>query len=235
MRVSPTALALVLALGLALAGPAGAAAGIDPAHVEATGAPDTAYLDAVRWGGLQTEIVYLRPGAPLPQRDVAVPEAPGVADPGAQRRVWAIAAGTVLLLVLAFAAWYGRGVSAAFGSARDPLRRAPEPGGASPAVDPPDDAYLAGLAAMPDRRLALILLVARALDQAAAANGLRLGRSQTARDVLRVLPRRWPHLDALRRLVAEAEIVRFGGRELPEERWRACLEQARPLFAAGRA
>ena len=76
--------------------------------------------------------------------------------------------------------------------------------------------------------------ISSALERAAEANGLRLGRAQTARDVLRVLPRGWPHLDALRRLVREAEIVRFGGRDLAEEHWRACLESARPLFAAGR-
>jgi hypothetical protein len=234
MRVSRTALPLALALGIA--GPAGAAAGIDPASVEATGVPNAAYLDAARWRGLQTEIVYLRPGAALPDGEVAVPEAPGVPDPEAERRIWAITAAMVLLLALAFAAWHGRGISASFGSARDPLRRgAAPPGEKVPVPDLPAAAFLAGLAAMPDRRRALILLAASAIEQAAVANGLRLGRSQTARDVLRVLPRRWPHLDTLRRLVSEAEIVHFGGRDLAEERWRACLEQARPLFATGRA
>lgn len=230
MRLSCTA-PLLLALCLVTMG-AGKAADIDPADVEPVGEPNAAYLDTVRWGGLQTEIVYLRPGAPLPDVEVTVPDAPWAADADAARRNWAIAAGVALLLVLAFAAWYGRGIPVSFGAPRDPLRRARgEATGAGPARDLPPDEILAGLAAMPDRRQALILLAARALERGAEANGLRLGRAQTARDVLRALPRRWPHLDTLRRLVSEAELVHFGGRDLPEERWRACFDQARPLFA----
>ena len=235
MSASHAAVVPLLALGLCIAGPACPAAEIDPADIQATGAPNGAYRDAVRWRGLQTEVVYLRPGAPLPSGEVALPAAPGVPDPEAERRAWAIAAGLVLLLILAFGLWYGRGVSAGFGQARDPLRRNPQRRGEEdPDAGLPADAFLGSLAGMRDRRLALILLVARALERAAEANGLRLGQSQTARDVLRVLPRGWPHLDALRRLVSEAEIVRFGGRDLGEERWRACLDAARPLFAAGR-
>jgi hypothetical protein len=66
MRVSPTALPLLLALGLSVAGPI-AAPGIDPAEFAPTGAPNAPYLDAVRWRGLQTEVAYLRPDAPLPE------------------------------------------------------------------------------------------------------------------------------------------------------------------------
>ena len=240
MRLSRTALRSLLVLGLAAAGGA-ADAEIDVARIDSrdlgpAGAPNAAYLDAARWRGLQTEVAYLRPGAPLPEGEVAVPDAPAVPDPQAVRRNWAVAAGLVLALVLAFAAWYGRGLPVSFGAGvRDRLRRGADALAAdAPAGDPDPEALFARLAAMPDRRRALILLAARALERAAEANGLRLGRSQTARDVLGVLPRRWPHGEALRRLVAEAEIVHFGGRDLAEARWRDCLAAARPLFAAGR-
>jgi hypothetical protein len=70
MRVSRTALPLLPALGLSVAGPI-AAPGIDPAEFAPTGAPNAPYLDpyldAVRWRGLQTEVAYLRPDAPLPE------------------------------------------------------------------------------------------------------------------------------------------------------------------------
>ena len=234
MRVSRTALPLVLALCLPSAGAPVDPRTIAPDDIEPAGAPNAAYLEAARWQGLQTGIVYLKPGAPLPEGAVAVPEAPDVPDADAERRSWTIIAGAVLLAVLAFAAWYGRGITASFGSARDPVRRGAGPTAeAAPARDLPPDAFLASLAAMPDRRRALILLVARALERGAEANGLRLGRAQTARDVLRALPGRWPHLAALRQLVAEAEIVHFGGRDLPEGRWQTCLDRARPLFGAG--
>ena len=207
MTLSRTA--LLLALGL-FAGAAIGATEIDPGDVEPAGAPDAAYLDAARWRGLQTEVVYLRPGAAPPAGEVAVPAAPGAPDPEAERRAWAIAAGMVLLLVLAFAVWHGRGIPVPFGAVRDRLRRgrhaaSGEPAAAVGAASP--DEFLATLAAMPDRRTAMILLVGQALERAAQVNGLRLGRAQTARDVLRTLPRRWPHLDALARLVSEAELV----------------------------
>jgi hypothetical protein len=220
---------------LVLCPPAGAAS-VHPADIESTGTPNAAYLDAVRGRGLQTEIAYLHAGATLPDiGGVAVPEAPELPDPGAERRNWAIFFGVLLALILGFAVWHGRGISASFGAARDPRRAgAPADEAPAPTRDLPADAFLESLRAMPDRRRALILLVARALDRAAAANGLRLGRAQTARDVLRAVPRAWPHFETLRRLVAQAEIVHFGGRELAEEQWRACLERARPLLGAER-
>lgn len=84
---------------------------------------------------------------------------------------------------------------------------------------------------MEDRRKALILLTGHALERAANMNDLRIARSQTARDVLRILPRQWPHRDAVRTLVREAEIVHFGGRDIAEETWQACLTAARPIFS----
>ena len=78
--------------------------------------------------------------------------------------------------------------------------------------------------------MALILLVSRALERAADQNQVRLGRAQTARDVVRVLPRGWPHLGALRGLVREAEIVHFGGRDISDEKWEECLAAAQPIF-----
>jgi hypothetical protein len=231
MRVSRAAVLLLLVL----CSPADAAS-LDPADIEPTGERNAAYLDAVRGHGLQTEIAYLREGAALPDfGGVAVPEVPDLPDPAAERRNWAIFFGVLLALILGFAIWYGRGISASFGVARDP-RQAGVPAGETPAPsrDLPAEAFLESVRAMPDRRRAQILLVARALERAATANGLRLGRAQTARDVLRAVPRAWPHFETLRRLVAQAEIVHFGGRELAEDQWRACLDGAQALLGAER-
>jgi len=90
----------------------------------------------------------------------------------------------------------------------------------------PDD-----LLRMDDRRAALVLLLNRALQRAAELNGMVLVRSETARGMLRALPRGWPHLAALRRLVEEEELVHFGGRDIREQAFGECIEIARPLFA----
>ena len=225
-----------LAVVLALAAPALAA--VDPADIEPTGPPNAAYLDAVP-RGVQAEIIYMRPSAAFDPEAIAEgepPRPPRTMDAEAERRTWGIVFGVLLVAVLVFAAWFGGRIPVSFrGRAADGCRRGPETAGETAAAPPlPADAFLDRLRAMADRRMALILLVGRALEAAAAANGLRIGRAQTARDVLGAVPRRWPHFDALRRLVREAEVVHFGGRDLPEARWRECVEAARPLLAGGR-
>lgn len=201
------------------------------ADIEPTGTPNAAYLDAVSGERIQASITYLRPSAPFtPDGEVDVPRP---MDPETVRLVWTIGLGVLLAVLVAFAAWFGGRIPVSFG-ASDPARRRRPDTAAEPAEGGqrlPVGEFLDRLAGMADRRAALILLVGRALDSAAKANGLRLARAQTARDVLGLLPRRWPHFEALRALVREAEFVHFGGRDLPEARWRDCLEAARPLLA----
>lgn len=223
-----------LCLGCALAAPPAAAA-IAPGDIEPTGPPNAAYLDAVRWSRLQTEVTYLRPSAPFdPRASVEVPAPPMSVE--TRRWIWIGVLGALILGIVAGFAWFGGRIPVTFGATDRARRGAARAGDAATAgADLPPGEFLERLRAMADRRAALILLTARALEQAAAANGLTLARAQTARDVLRAVPRRWPHFEALRRLVREAEIVHFGGRDLPEARWRDCLETARPLIVAGPA
>ena len=97
------------------------------------------------------------------------------------------------------------------------------------ADDTPARDFFSAIAAMKDRRAALILLVGRALRDAAQSNGLRLTRSETARTILRRLPVTWLNFSALRELVQTEELVHFGGRDLSEDTFARCLELARPL------
>ena len=83
---------------------------------------------------------------------------------------------------------------------------------------------------MADRKAALILLLKRALELAVEINGMALGRSQTAREVLRKLPSTWTHYPALSRIVGFEERVQFGGHELPEPVFQESLSLAEPLF-----
>ena len=82
---------------------------------------------------------------------------------------------------------------------------------------------LAELGTIADRRLALQRLTEHALARATHANGLRLIRSQTARDVVRFLPAAWRHVDALDLVVRTEEAVRFGGGPLPDALFADCL------------
>ena len=88
--------------------------------------------------------------------------------------------------------------------------------------------------AMPDRRAALILLLQHSLRRAATDNDLRLGRSETARDILRRLPAQWTHFAALRKLVMAEELVQFGGRALAEATFEECLRTATPILRGAR-
>ena len=83
---------------------------------------------------------------------------------------------------------------------------------------------------MADREAAIVLLLQAALQEAATANGLRLSRSETAREFLRRLPPGWAHGSSLRRLVMAEELVQFGGRILAEETFEQCLHDAAPIL-----
>ncbi|MCR9129763.1 MAG: hypothetical protein NXI12_09585 [Alphaproteobacteria bacterium] len=83
--------------------------------------------------------------------------------------------------------------------------------------------------AMDDLSRALGALLSLALSAAARLAQVRLTRSDTAREVLRRLPRDFEFFNALRTLVAEAERVRFAGAEISAEQFMALAESVRSL------
>ena len=84
-----------------------------------------------------------------------------------------------------------------------------------------------------DRREALVLLIENLLPAAARQNSIRLGRSETAREIIRRLPHGWALLPELKRIVMTEELVQFGGRDLPERTFEDCLRRAAPILDAG--
>lgn len=229
---------LLLCLATVAAAPASAAeprelaAGID--------AGGRAYLEAVRGGTARPAVAYYDPERPAPElrTDVAVeppepPLEPRAADPLPLDR-WVVAAVFAVLLLIALGLAVRFGGVRAVSFARPPERGSrPRTAATPPAAeaDPGPDS-LEAIARLADRRRALHVLLQRALEQAARATGRNLARSQTAREALRALPPSWPPLPGLGRIVVQAEMVRFGGRELSEAAFRACLDAARPIFAA---
>jgi len=247
MGAPPTRTAQVLrsllALILALTSLAAMAAD-GPRELPApVGAGGRAYLDAVGGSAAATGVRYFDPGWPAPALDVdagfeapvpTAPEQEATVDGGAVIGTleWIIGAvfATVLILVLVLAARFGGARAVSFSTAPDRgSRPARQPAPGRPTPDPgPDD--LAAIAAIADRQRALHILLERSLERATAATGQRIGRSQTARDVIRTLPSGWPSLPALGTIAAHAEVIQFGGRALTEEAFRSCVEAARQIF-----
>lgn len=199
------------------------------------------YLGAVRGWGIQSDIRYLderikiEPPPPEPERGSG---AAWLLDPSVLFWFLAAAFAAMLLFTVSMGARYG-GLPTASLARRPQDRRRRKDGAdgtdnrAGAAPDRAAGAFPNDFLRIADRRAALVLLLNRALERAAELNNMVLGRGETARGVLRALPARWTHLPALRRLVEEEELVRFGGRDIPESVFGECIEIARPLFGRG--
>lgn len=198
------------------------------------------YAHAVRSDRIDTDMRYLADDITI---EPPVPEPQGLpdwlSDSSALFWLMIVIFAVMLLVTTSIGARYGGLPTATIESrpqdrARPSRSRAHGSGGVlDMAADGPERAFPGDFLRIEDRRLALILLLNQALERTAEANSVSLSRSQTARGVLRALPQHWAHLPALRRLVREEELVRFGGRDIPEALFADCIEIARPLFGRG--
>lgn len=200
-----------------------------------TGAPNEEYQEALSLIRVDTSVVYLRRGSPfdpLATRTVGVPEAGRDGTVGQMRVTWIITLTAVLAVILFLLVRYGNAVSVSFGGVRNEQRGQKQRENSAMMVEETSSlsAFLERLLAMSDRREALFLLTGRALTVAADANALRIGRSQTARDVVRSVPEDWRHKSELQFLVRETEIVHFGGRPLHDDAWQSSVQAARTIF-----
>ncbi|MSU88107.1 DUF4129 domain-containing protein [Rhodobacteraceae bacterium 2CG4] len=196
-----------------------------------------AYERRVLLNRLQTDLVYVdRLRGEIPLDAAPAPPDARAAEPASDRSgVLRLTTRLALLLLVGLAAvalFRRRGwLAERFGPLPQGRRARRTAAPARPDAAPAEGAaLLARLRAMTDRRAALVALLSATLDAAAEQNGLRLGRSETARELLRRLPRDWPHLPALRTLVMTEELVQFGGRPLPGPTFHACLGAAAPIL-----
>lgn len=229
MRSTVTAILFSLALNGAQA----AEAVREPMELSESG---RAYLEAISGRGIVSDVRYYDPFAPAPELKI---NAGPTEEPKAERG-GGVSINPVIILI--FAALLAGVVYAGtqFGGARIvSFARAPTSGRRRRA---PSDSETAGwpdtaghldvgeIGKISDRRTALMLLAQQALSKAAEANGLRIARSWTVRDVLRRLPADWPHLAALHRIASANEITHFGGRAVSEEAFQSLLGLARSIF-----
>ncbi len=143
-----------------------------------------------------------------------------------------------LVVIIGLAMFFGNGGVLLSSAPRDVKKRqgeAPESWRTSDAAveERPND-FLSRIAAMADRRQALVLLLRHCLLHAADATGTRLFRSDTERAVFARLPATMPDRERLEHLLAEAELVHYGGRTLQEGHFDTLLNSARALLSVGR-
>ncbi|MBY3050113.1 hypothetical protein [Rhizobium laguerreae] len=168
-----------------------------------------------------------------PQRKpLMIPQEPVVSGP--------LAVAVVLVgLVVAVGLWirFGNGGVLLSSAPRDIKRQGEAPESwrtsAAEAEEKPSD-FLQRIAAMADRRQALVLLLRHCLLHAADVTGTRLFRSDTERAVFARLPDNMPDRDRLENFLTAVELVHYGGRTLAESHFGVLLTTARGLLSSGR-
>lgn len=93
--------------------------------------------------------------------------------------------------------------------------------------------FLAQIAAMPDRREALVQLLRQCLLQSAKRTGTRVLRSDTERTVFVRLPKKMEHRDELKHLLMQTELIHYGGHVPAESDFSNLLRKAQPLLSSG--
>lgn len=199
-----------------------------------------AYLKALRFRGIETDMAYFDPSRPPPDLDTKkTPDPSGInVDVSLDRNQGTMIVNALSLAVLLGIAYvvlrFGGQFSVSLRRDQDARRdRADEEPRLGPSAAVPDN--LDVIAHIEDRKLALITLAQSALIRAVRNHGLLLQRSWTARDALRRLPHDMRHRDALQGLVAAGERVLFGGRDVTEAVFQDHLDQIRPLFTEAAA
>lgn len=143
-----------------------------------------------------------------------------------------------LVVIIGLVMFFGSGGVLLSSAPRDLKKRqgeAPESWHTSDAsVEERPNDFLQRIAAMADRRQALVLLLRHCLLHAADITGTRLFRSDTERAVFARLPATMPDRERLEHLLSEAELVHYGGRALQEGHFDTLLGSARALLSVGR-
>lgn len=196
-----------------------------------------AYLQALRGSGVEADMTYFDPTQPAPELKLDQPlEKPeeDTAD-GFDVEVGDADLAQILipLLILGVVIWlfvqFGGAVTL---SLRDPADEAIGPNG-----DAPSRTLLGGemlsleqVAAIDDRRIALMALLSLVLRKAADDSDMAIERSWTAREAARRLPETWPHRAPLADLIREVELTYFGGRPTDETVFQSQLQASRRIL-----
>ncbi|WP_377194600.1 DUF4129 domain-containing protein [Ruegeria meonggei] len=201
------------------------------------GASGQAYMDAVRYGRIDTDAVYFDPTRPAPPLDTEFTPTPERSD---QDRSWGFSGdaqwiiGVISLIVIIFLVTFtyftARGTSVSFGKRIENTARNSQRGSSEDGTEAEDNADLNTLLNLPDRQMALIGLAQLVLTRCLNANGVLFKRSWTHREALRKLPQTLSYIQDLRALVLDSERVHFGGRSISEGDFASHVARIRPIL-----
>jgi len=195
------------------------------------------YLKAVRYRGIDTEVVYFDPARPAPPLDTRfTPETERRQSVTLDNR-WVVGgvSAIVLIFLVLFVYFGAGGTSVAFGSSAENAQRK---GGRKPtgeqlvSEETPD---LEAILRIENRDQAVAGLAQLALGKCLTANEVLFKRSWTHREALRSLPQNLWYIADLRALVLESERVNFGHRSISEVDFRSLLDRIRPILREVRA
>ena len=213
------------------------ASALDALETRASGA---AYANAIRFRGIDADIVYYDPAKPPPPLELRTkPKAPRTDDDEGERWISPDTVRTIFTVVVTLVIFGIAYLFAVYGG-RLPVAFLPKPGegglgakaGESSADEAPEQepTTIAAILSMTDRREALLTLCRTLLVRTVADEGVLFQRSWTDREALRRIPMKFAHLEALRALVLASEKVHFGGRDVTEEELRMHLSRLEPLW-----
>ncbi len=218
---------------------------LPPAHAqEATlSRPDLSasgqdYLKAVRYRGIDTDVLYFDPTKPAPPLDTDfTPQAENQPVQLSEDSRWIV--GLVSAIVLIFLALFiynsaGK-TSVSFRRSSDNARRKGRHGDPEAAINGEEMPDLDALLRLKDRDLAVTGLAQLALSRCLAANEVLFKRSWTHREALRSMPQNLWYIPDLRALVLESERVNFGHHSISEGDFDALLSRIRPVLREVRA
>ena len=209
----------------------------EPLDIRSSG---EAYLSALRYRRIDTDVRYFDPSQPAPELKTS--ETPRTRDRSednpedatttAEGGSWLVA--VVSLVIFAFLL----GLFLRFGGpASITFQTAPEIGAlrrtrARVESDASRQSEsLEEILRIEDRRVAIVALSNYLLGQTVAAEGILWQQSWTARDAMAKVPRTAPLRDALFDLVLSSERVHFGGRDVTETEFTSHVDRLRPFFA----
>lgn len=218
---------------------------VSPAHAqEATlSRPDLSasgqdYLKAVRYRGIDTDVLYFDPTKPAPPLDTDfTPQAENqpVQLSADSRWIVGLVSAIVLIFLVLFIYNSAGKTSVSFRRSSDNARRKGQYDDHEAAMDSEEIRDLDALLRLKDRDLAVTGLAQLALSRCLAANEVLFKRSWTHREALRSIPQNLWYIPDLRALVLESERVNFGHRSISEGDFDALLSRIRPVLREVRA
>ncbi|NVO57823.1 hypothetical protein HW561_18660 [Rhodobacteraceae bacterium B1Z28] len=190
------------------------------------------YLKAVRYRGIDTDVVYFDPTQPAPPLDTEF-----TPDAGQSRTVtvdnqWVVGiiSAVVLIFLIVFVYFAAGKTSVSLRSSSENARRKARLSSSHQEMANGEIPDLEAILKLGNRDLAVIGLAQLALSRCLTANEVLFKRSWTHREALRSLPQSLWYIPDLRALVLESERVNFGHRSINEGDFDALISRIRPIL-----